>query len=121
MPDEFRNPVRAPGRLLFACEPRSALAFCVVLLTAASALASLVFACATPFSAFAVVAGAMLPLAPALAVVAAAWLVNQTIGFCLLGYSFDANTIVWGIAIGAAGLAATAVSAVIFRRLSWRG
>jgi hypothetical protein len=55
--------------------------FCFVLLTAACALASFAFACATPFAAFAVMAAEMLPLSSALLVVAAAWIVNQGIGF----------------------------------------
>jgi hypothetical protein len=36
--------------------------FCLVLLVTASALASLAFACATPFAAFAVIVAAMLPV-----------------------------------------------------------
>jgi hypothetical protein len=57
-----------------------------LLLTAACALASFAFACATPFAAFAAIAGAMLPLSAALPVVLAAWIVNQAIGFGVLGY-----------------------------------
>ncbi|HTV30155.1 MAG TPA: hypothetical protein VMF32_20490 [Xanthobacteraceae bacterium] len=91
-------------------ERRYAPLFCFALLTAACALASFAFACATPFAAFAVVAAAMLPLPSALLTVAAAWLVNQGIGFGFLHYPIDANTILWGIAIGAAALAATAIA-----------
>jgi hypothetical protein len=49
------------------------------LLVTASALASLAFACATPFAAFAVIVAAMLPVRSVLLVVAATWLVNQGI------------------------------------------
>ena len=78
-------------------------------------LASLTFACATPFAAFAALAGAMLPLSAALPVVLAAWIVNQAIGFGVLGYPMEMNTLLWGLAIGVAALAATAVSARVPR------
>ena len=87
--------------------------FCFALLTVACALASFAFACATPFAAFAVVAAAMLPLPSALLTVAAAWLVNQGIGFGFLHYPVDVNTIAWALVIGAAALAATATSVML--------
>jgi hypothetical protein len=59
----------------------------------------------------------MLPLSAALPVVIAAWIVNQAIGFGLLGYPMEMNTLLWGLAIGAAALAATAVSAQVSRLL----
>ena len=80
-------------------------------------LASLAFACATPFAAFAALAGAMLPSSAALLVVMAAWIVNQAIGFGVLGYPMEMNTLLWGLAIGVAALAATAVSAQVPRHL----
>src|SRR5689334_12108048 len=86
---------------------RHAPLFCFVLLTMASALASLVFACATPFAAFAVIAAAMLPLRSALLVVAGSWLVNQGIGFGVLHYPIDVTTMLWGLVIGTAALAGT--------------
>ena len=95
---------------LVPVQRRYAPMFAFVLLVTASALASLAFACATPFAAFAVVVAAMLPVRPALLVVAAAWLVNQGIGFGLLHYPIDRNTILWGLAIGAAALIATVVA-----------
>jgi hypothetical protein len=95
--------------------PVSAPFFSFGLLTLACALASFAFACATPFAAFAVMAAEMLPLSSALLVVAAAWVVNQAIGFGVLHYPVDANTIAWGIAIGAAALAGTAISACVLR------
>src|SRR5262249_61757546 len=95
--------------------------FCFVLVTAACALASFAFACATPFAAFAVMAAEMLPLSSALLVVAAAWIVNQGIGFGALHYPIDANTILWGIVIGAAALAATTAAAGALRLAHARG
>jgi hypothetical protein len=86
-----------------------------VLLTVSCGLASFAFACATPFAAFAAFAGATLPLSAALPVVGAAWIVNQAIGFGLLGYPVELNTFLWGFAIGAAALIATAVSTLAGR------
>ena len=106
----------APARLV-PVEQRFAPLFCFALLTSACALASFVFACATPFAAFAVVAAAMLPLRSALLPVTGAWLVNQAIGFGVLHYPVDANTIAWGFAIGAAALAATAMASLMLRAL----
>jgi hypothetical protein len=62
-------------------------------------LASFVFACATPFAAFAVVASSLLPLTPALLVTAGAWIVNQAIGFGVLGYPLDLTTVFWVAAL----------------------
>jgi hypothetical protein len=111
----------AASAQLAPVEARYAPLFCFFLLTAACALASLAFACATPFAAFAVLAAAMLPLQPALIVVGAAWLVNQTIGFGLRGYPTDIHTIMWGLVIGAATLIATATSVLVLRGLPRTG
>ena len=102
---------------LHPVEPRYAPMFCFALSTAASALASFVFACATPFAAFAVIAAAVLPLRGAMLVVFGTWLVNQTIGFGVLHYPVDAKTIAWGFVIGAAALAGTAAASAVFHQL----
>ena len=109
------------GFRLAPVESRHAPMFCFALLTAACALASFALACATPFAAFAVIAAAMLPLRPALLVVAGAWLVNQGIGFGALHYPVDGNTMFWGAVIGIAALAATAASSAILRALPHSG
>jgi hypothetical protein len=96
-------------------EHRYVTLFCFALLTMCCALASLLFACATPFAAFAVVAAAMLTLRSALLVVTGAWLVNQGLGFGLLHYPVDANTILWGFVIGLAALTATLLSTIVLR------
>ena len=49
----------------------------------------------------------MLPLSAALPVDLAARIVNQAIGFGVLGYPMEMNTLFWGLAIGVAALAAT--------------
>jgi hypothetical protein len=110
----LRRPTDTSPRLA-PIEPHYAPLFCLALLTAACALASFAFVCATPFAAFAVIAAATLPLRPALLVTLAAWLVNQAIGFGFLHYPLDATTLAWGVAIGGAALAATAASAGILR------
>ena len=102
-------------------ESRFAPLFCLILLTAACALASFAFACATPFAAFGALAALMLPVPAALLVVAVAWIVNQAIGFGVLGYPIDASTMLWGLAIGAAALVATATSALVLRFLPRAG
>jgi hypothetical protein len=109
-----------PARLA-PVEQRFAALFCFALLTSACALASFVFACATPFATFAVVAAAMLPLRSALLPVAGAWLVNQAIGFGVLHYPVDANTIAWGFVIGAAALVATVMASLMLRALPRSG
>jgi hypothetical protein len=110
----LRRPTVSSPRLA-PVEPRYAPLFCFALLTAACALASFAFACATPFAAFAVIAAATLSLQSALLVTLAAWLVNQAIGFGFLHYPLDATTIMWGFAIGGAALAATGSSAAVLR------
>ena len=110
-------PHSSHGVRLAPVERRYAPLFCFALLTVSCGLASFALACATPFAAFAVIAAAMLPLSTALLAVTGAWLVNQAIGFGLLHYPIDTNTILWGFAIGAAALTATAMSAAILRTL----
>src|SRR5262249_39759031 len=89
--------------------------FCFALLTVASALATFIFACVTPFAAYAVIAAAVLPLRPALIVVIASWLVNQAVGFGFLHYPADANTMAWGLVSRAAPLAATVAAFATLR------
>jgi len=103
------------SRPLAPLERRLAPLFSFVLLAVAAALASLVFACATPFAAFAVVAAALLSLPAALAVVGVAWIVNQVIGYGVLGYPHDASTIAWGLAIGVAALVAVVAAKATLR------
>jgi hypothetical protein len=57
----------------------------------------------------------MLTLRPAFLVVTGVWLVNQGIGFGLLHYPMDPDTIVWGFVIGLAALPATLMSCVVLR------
>ena len=82
-------------------------------LVAASAVGSLVFACATPFAALAAVAAITLPLRAALLATAGVWLANQAMGYGLLAYPVDANSLSWGVALGVAAVAATAAASAV--------
>jgi hypothetical protein len=118
---DFLPHLPSDRRALIPVSPRSAPLFSFGLLTAASVLASFAFACATPFSAFAVIAAAILPLPSALLVVAATWVVNQGIGFSALHYPVDGKTILWGVVMGTAALAGTVAAASVLqlaRRMS---
>jgi hypothetical protein len=79
-------------------------------LVAASAVGSLAFACVTPFAAFAIASAYALSSRSALLTVGAVWLVNQLVGFAFLGYPWTVDTALWGLAIGAAALLATAIA-----------
>jgi hypothetical protein len=94
---------------------RTTLVVCTALLALASASASLVFACATPFAAFAALAATVLPFRQALIAMACSWLVNQAIGFGLLGYPHTASTVAWGFVIGVAAVVALAASTMVWR------
>jgi hypothetical protein len=118
--DILPRPTNASARIA-PIEVRYLPLFCFALLTISCALASLLFACAAPFAAFAVVAAATLTLRSALLVVTGAWLVNQGIGFGLLHYPVDTNTILWGLVIGLAALAATLMSTIVLRVLPRSG
>lgn len=92
--------------------------FWPILLIAVSAISTLGFACVTPFAAFAALAAAVLPIRPALACVLGVWFANQVIGFTALGYPWTLDTLLWGLAIGAAAVAATALASVALENLT---
>lgn len=89
--------------------------FLPVVLVVISAVSSWEFACITPFVAFAVAAGYALSARGALLTVMAIWLVNQAIGFGVLGYPSAVDTILWGFAIGAAALLAAILACATLR------
>jgi hypothetical protein len=89
--------------------------FLPVVLVGTSAVSSWEFACITPFIAFAVAAGYALSARGAMLTVTAIWLVNQAIGFAVLGYPWTVDTILWGFAIGAAALLAAVLARVTLR------
>jgi hypothetical protein len=88
-----------------------------LLLISVSAISSSVFACVTPFPAFAVVAAYVLRARAAAATAVAVWLANQAIGFGFLHYPWDQNTILWGLAIGVAAVFATLLASIVLWRM----
>lgn len=89
--------------------------FWPLLLVVVSAVATLGFACVTPFAAFAVAAAYVLPARAALLAMAGIWLANQAAGFAALGYPWTPESLGWGVAIGAAALLATAAASLVLR------
>ena len=77
------------------------------LLVAASVVFSLGLACAVPLAAFAAAAALTLRSRDATLFVGAVWLANQVVGFAILDYPHTANSILWGITLGAVSLLAT--------------
>ena len=75
------------------------------LTAAASAGSSLALACAMPFAALATIAATRLRVLDGMALVALAWVLNQTIGYLLLGYPRTPSSFAWGAMIGVAALA----------------
>ncbi|WP_158969856.1 hypothetical protein [Chachezhania sediminis] len=78
----------------------------IAALSAVSILISLALTCGMPFAALGAVAALALPLRDGVAAVLLAWLANQAIGFGLLGYPTDPETIAWGVALSLSALAA---------------
>jgi hypothetical protein len=89
--------------------------FLPALLVALSAFGSWEFACITPFVAFALTAAYALPTWTAVVTSVGIWAANQAVGFAVLGYPWDGNTFLWGIAIGAAAVGAAVLACAILR------
>jgi hypothetical protein len=83
----------------------------IALLVSSGIGLSLVFACATPFAAVATLAALKLERRDAVAVVGLVWLVNQAIGYGILGYPWTLDSVAWGGAIGLSGFLALLVAA----------
>lgn len=84
-----------------------------IALAAAAVAGSLATACMMPFVAIATLAAATMPRRQALIAVFGAWTANQLLGFGLLGYPMTAYAASWGVALGAAGVAALLVARLI--------
>jgi hypothetical protein len=85
----------------------------MVLLVATGLCLTPFFACVTPFAALATLAALKLTRRDAITVVGLVWLTNQAIGYGLLNYPRNWNSVAWGLAIGASsGLAILAASAL---------
>ena len=81
-----------------------------VILAVAAVGGSLALTCVAPFVAFAVATAGTLRLGSALGTMVVIWLANQAVGFGALGYPCTLNTILWGLAMGAAAVLATLAS-----------
>lgn len=86
------------------------------MLTIASALLSFAYACAMPFTAMATYAALKLRPRDALTSIAAAWLINQVIGYRCLNYPQTPESFAWGIALGVATYAALILAMQIASR-----
>jgi hypothetical protein len=69
-----------------------------------------------PFAAFAVATAGTLRLRGALGTMAVIWLANQAVGFGALGYPWTLNTVLWGLAMGAAAVLATLTASGVLGR-----
>jgi hypothetical protein len=94
--------------------------FWLVLLVAASAVFSFVFACATPFAAFGAAAALTLSRRDAVRLTVAVWLANQVLGYTVLKYPWTANSFAWGAGLGAAAVLTTVAAQGVARRLAGR-
>jgi hypothetical protein len=90
----------------------------VPVLMIAAILSSFALACAAPFAALAVMLALTLPLRRGLALILAAWGLNQAIGYGALDYPWTANSLIWGVAIGVAAATATAGAYAVGRRVA---
>ena len=90
------------------------------ILLAAAIGSSFTFECVTPFAAFAVLTAATLSRRAALLAIAMIWLANQILGYAALGYPFESESLLWGLAIGVAALAATQAAQRVFAALRGR-
>jgi hypothetical protein len=77
-----------------------------MLLSLGAVLGSWATACVFPFAGFAAVSALTTNLRRGAAAVFGVWLLNQAVGYSLLGYPTDANTIAWGVTIGLGAFAA---------------
>lgn len=93
----------------------------ILLLTAASVFVTLGMACATPFAALAALAALHMSRRDGLALIAIAWLADQTVGYGLLDYPRTGSSIAWGLVLGAAALLAVIAARALAGRLRARG
>ncbi|NNM78706.1 hypothetical protein HJG53_17605 [Sphingomonas sp. ID1715] len=88
------NPLSGTARLVWP-----------LILSLGAFLGSWATACIFPFAGFAAVSALTTDLRRGLAAVFGVWAMNQAVGYSLLGYPTDTNTLAWGLAIGAGAFA----------------
>ncbi len=79
----------------------------IVFVVSASVVLSYGLACAVPFAALAAIAALTLERRDALLLVGLAWLANQAVGFGLLAYPWEPETLAWGFTLLAVSVLAT--------------
>lgn len=77
----------------------------ILLLSAASVGTSWAFACAAPVAALAALAATRMSKRDGIALMLVAWVASQAVGFMIHHYPRDPKTLLWGVAIGTAGIA----------------
>jgi hypothetical protein len=93
----------------------------ILLLTAASVFVTLGMACATPFAALATLAALHMSRRDGLALIGIAWLVDQAVGYGLLGYPRTPNSFAWGVIVGVGAILALLAGQALADRLRDRG
>ncbi len=81
------------------------------LLTVATIMGSLLFACATPFPALAALAALHMNRRDAFILTGIIWVANQSVGYLFLHYPQTWDSFAWGLALGIGALIATGVAA----------
>ena len=99
-----------------ATQPASSTLIWSGILGLTAVLGSYGLACVFPFAAFAALAAITLPHRQGIALMAAAWTVNQIVGFTLMSYPHDAQAVAWGLIIGAGAIAAFVAARLVFGR-----
>lgn len=89
-----------------------------LMLALSTVVGSLLLACVFPFASFAALAALTMTPRRGIALVTAAWALNQATGFFLMSFPWDAQAVGHGIAILAATLAATVVARVAVTKIS---
>ena len=85
----------------------------IVLMTVASTVTTLIFACATPFPSLAAIAAVYLGRRDGVVLMIAAWGVSQAIGFGVMGYPHDVGTYLTAVALGIAAIASALAASMV--------
>lgn len=85
----------------------------IALMTVASTVTTLIFACATPFPSLAAIAAVYLGRRDGVLLMIAAWTVSQAIGFGFMGYPHDTGTYLTALAIGIAAVACAVAASMV--------
>lgn len=108
---------RPRSSMTFALPDRGGSGLWLALLGVLALVATGALHCVVPFAALAVVLAGTLKRRHAVSAMAAIWFVNQGIGFACYGYPHTVNTLLWGVAIGAAAVAAVSIAHGVLHRV----